>query len=142
MTLKAVVLNMYCSNKIEYNSVAPQENMNYAVFIHIYRATWHIEYGIKTISISIRRYCIITRGARGRPRVQQSVSLFVTRGARGRPRVQQSVDLFVCLSVCDTRVCSPGCHSTAFTAWIAFTQQVISFNNDRFYVKASLSNKS
>ncbi len=29
---------------------------------------------------------------------------------------------------------SPGCHSTAFIAWIAFTQQVISFKSGRFYV--------
>ena len=28
----------------------------------------------------------------------------------------------VCLSVCNFRICSPGCHSTAFIAWIAFTQ--------------------
>ena len=34
-------------------------------------------------------------------------------------------------------------HSTAFIAWIAFTQQVISFNNSRFFdVRALLSNKN
>ncbi len=50
--------------------------------------------------------------------------------------------LVFCLFVCDTRVCSPGCHSTAFTAWIAFTQQVISLVVADIDVKASLSNKS
>ena len=43
------------------------------------------------------------------------------------------------LSVSDFSVCLPGCHSGAFTAWIAFTQQL---KVTDFDVKASLSNKS
>ncbi len=39
--------------------------------------------------------------------------------------VCQSVCLFVCLSVIS--ICSPGCHSTAFTTLITSKQQVITF---------------
>ena len=42
------------------------------------------------------------------------------------------VCLFVCLFVCDWLFYSPGCHSTAFTAWIAFTQQYLGLNSGRF----------
>ena len=42
-----------------------------------------------------------------------------------------SVCLFVCLFVCHRYIYSPGCHSTAFTAWIAFTQQYLGLNSDR-----------
>ncbi len=49
----------------------------------------------------------------------------------------------VCLSVCDMWVYLPGCQSTAYTAWIASTQQVISFILVAdFDIKALLSNKS
>ena len=47
---------------------------------------------------------------------------------------------FVCLFV--RPVYSPGCHSTAFTVWIASRQKVSSFKIGIFDVKASLSNKS
>ncbi len=41
--------------------------------------------------------------------------------------------LLVCLFVvCDGLFYSPGCHSTAFTAWIAFTQQYLDLNSGRF----------
>ena len=43
------------------------------------------------------------------------------------------------LFVCDSLFYSPGWHSTAFTAWIAFTQRDFGLNSD---VKASLLNKS
>ncbi len=71
------------------------------------------------------------------------VCLFVTRGARGRP---QSVGLLpearvgghgyssmlvVCLSVCLSQVYLLR-HSTAFTAWIAFTQQYLGLSSGRF----------
>ena len=42
------------------------------------------------------------------------------------------VCLFVCLFVCHRYIYSPGCHSTAFTAWIAFTQQYLDLNSGRF----------
>ncbi len=47
--------------------------------------------------------------------------------------------LLVCLLF---GVCEPGYHSTAFAAWIASTQQVVSSKSGRFDVKASLLNKS
>ena len=49
--------------------------------------------------------------------------MLLTRGAWAATGYSSRlVCLFVCLSVCKFRICSPGCHSTAFTAWIAFTQ--------------------
>ncbi len=38
----------------------------------------------------------------------------------------------VCLFVCDSLFYSPGWHSTAFTAWIAFIQQYLGLNSGRF----------
>ncbi len=86
--------------------------------------------------------------------VCQSVCLFVTRGAWAATgivvcqsvcyprRAWTATGIVVVWFVCDTRVCSPGCHSTAFTAWIAFTQQVVSLVVADLDVKALLSNKS
>ncbi len=59
-----------------------------------------------------------------------SVCLFVTRGAWAATGIV--VGWFVCLFVCDRLFYSPGCHSTAFTAWIAFTQQYLDLNSGRF----------
>ncbi len=48
-------------------------------------------------------------------------------------RAWATTGIVVCQSVClFFSICSPGCHSTAFTAWIAFTQQVITFKSGRF----------
>ncbi len=46
------------------------------------------------------------------------------------------------LSVCLSVTYESGCHNGAFTAWIAFTQQVVSLVVADLDVKASLSNKS
>ena len=42
------------------------------------------------------------------------------------------VCLSVCLFVCREYIYSPGCHSAAFTAWIAFTQQYLGLSSGRF----------
>ncbi len=92
----------------------------------LYMVTWIIEHNypmrVGGHGYSSLLVCLfVTRGARGRPRVQQYVGLFVCLlpearvgghgysslllpEARGRPRVQQSVGLFVCLSVCLSQV--------------------------------------
>ena len=73
----------------------------------------------------------VTRGAWAATGIV--VCWFVTRGAWAATGIVVCwfVCLFVCLSVCHEYIYSPGCHSTAFTAWIAFTQQYLGLNSDR-----------
>ena len=57
------------------------------------------------------------------------IVLSLTRGAWAATGYSS---LSVCLFVCDWLFYLPGCYSTAFTAWIAFTQQYLGLNSGRF----------